>query len=162
MTHARKIAALLFVLALVGAACGGDDGGSESSGGGGESAANQPDFATVEAVVDEFASDASKTDPKVCPTRKVEEASAGGQKLSCYDDQDTPVGLEAAIRWEFPDAAAAQEHIDNAGTSSEYYLLNENVVVDGPVGATDGMYDEQEFLTALSERCGCGEVQKKP
>jgi hypothetical protein len=161
MTHARKFVALLFVVALLGVACGGDDGATES-GAGEESAANQPDFATVQALVEEWASDPSKTDPKACPVRKVEEASAGGQKISCYDEEDLSIGLEAAIRWEFPDAAAAQEHIDNAGTSSEYYLLNENVVVDGPVGATDGMYDAQEFLTALSEKCSCGEVQKKP
>ena len=160
MTHARKFVVLLFVLMLVGVGCGGDDGGSDG-GGGEESAANQPDFAMVQEVVEEFVNDPEKTDPKVCPNRKVEEASAGGQKISCYDEKDISVGLEAAIRWEFPDAAAAQEHIDNAGTSSEYHLLNENVVVDGPVGATEGMYDAQEFLTALSERCGCGEVNKK-
>ena len=137
MTGARKFVVLLFAVMLVGVACGGDDGGSGDEGGGGEeSAANQPDFALVQEVVEEFATDPSKTDPNVCPVRKVEEASAGGQKISCYDEEDISVGLEAAIRSEFPDAAAAQEHIDNAGTSSEYHLLNENVVVDGPVGAT--------------------------
>lgn len=161
MTHApRKLVAVLFALVLIGSACGGDDD-SGASGGGGEPAANQPDFATVQALVEEFVADTSKTDPTACPIQKVEDASEGGQKLSCYDEEDTSIGLEAAIRWEFADAAAAQEFIDNAGTSSEYHLLNENVVVDGPVGATDGMYDAQEFLTALSEKCGCGEVKKK-
>lgn len=161
MTHARKFVALLFVVALLGVACGGDDGGTES-GGGEESAANQPDLATVQSLVEEWIADPAKADPKTCPTVKVEEASEGGESIRCYEEDGTIIALDAAIRWEFPDTAAAQEFVDGAGTSSEYYLLNDTVIVDGPSGITDGFYDPQEFLTALSEECGCGEVQKKP
>ena len=161
MTHARRVSALLLVLVLAGVACGGDDS-TGSSGGGEESTAGQPDLATVQSLVEEWIADPAKADPKACPTVKVEEANEGGESLRCYEENGTIIALDAAIRWEFPDAAAAQQFVEDAGTSSEYYLLNDNVIVDGPSGITDGFYEPQEFLTALSEECGCGEVKKKP
>ncbi len=156
--QSKFIVGLVAVL-LVAPGCGGDEG--SASGEGGESTANQPDFAMVQSLVEEWTADTSKVDPGACPVTKVEEASEGGQRVTCYDEEEISLALDAAIRWEFPDGAAAQKFIDEAGTSSEYHLFNDNVVIDGPSGSTEGMYDAQEFLTALSEQCGCGEVLKK-
>ncbi|MDQ4144615.1 MAG: hypothetical protein M3198_12900 [Actinomycetota bacterium] len=163
MTGSRtRILAVVFALLLVGAACGGGDE-TGGTGGGEESTAGQPDMEIVKALVDEWVADPSKVpDPKKCPVTKIVDASEGGERVSCYDEEDIVVGLDAAIRWEFPDGAAAEQFVKDAGTSSTHYLINDNVIVDGPNGSTDGFYDPEEFVTALSEKCGCGEVKKKP
>lgn len=146
-------------------------------GGGGQAAAPQrgmtenvanPGFDTVHNLVQEFVKDPQKTDPAACPVVKEEKTSRKdymylqAKKLRCYTQDGTDQVIDAAIYWEFKDAAEAERFVKERGTSAEYYFINSDVVVDGPVfNYPKGIYDSKEFLTALQQRCNCGKVVKK-
>lgn len=158
---------VLGIAILAFTACGNDRAQDEPAKNAADNVAN-PDFDTVQSLVQEFASNPQKTESDACPVVKEEETSREGydyreaRKLSCYTQDDETQTIDAAIYWEFKDAAEAERFVEGSNTSAEFYLINDNVVVDGPVfNFPKGIYDSEEFHATLRERCDCGEVVRK-
>ncbi len=147
------------------AGCGGETG--SVSAGGKESTGLS--VALVEETINELRNDPEITDPDRCPqiertesTREIFDIQESA-RFECRDAEGLAISTDAAIYWELSSPEEAQEFVDTANTSSEFYLIDGAKVVDGPFFFEQGgMYGVEEFLNALSEKCGCGEVLPKP